>query len=729
LSKIDAIEVQSGNQNWQFLNFSISHSDHTGGHTEVSADAATCQQCLDEIFDPNERRYLYPFTNCTHCGPRLSIVQGIPYDRVNTTMSNFPLCRQCKAEYEDPADRRFHAQPIACHRCGPRLYLHSCAELITEFPTPLAHSGLGYEAKQSSDKLAVVQRFLEQGKIVAVRGIGGFHLCCDATNDEAVARLRQRKHRYAKPFALMSHSLDSMEQYCHLSTIEQTELQSPSAPIVLLNRKNTASHNPLSAQVAPGTNLLGFMLPYTPLHWLLCQAFDKPLVMTSGNLSQEPQIIDNDEAIDKLQQIADLIVFHDREIANRMDDSVVRCMAGKPRLLRRARGFAPRSVRLPAGFENCPDLLAFGAELKSTFCLVKAGCAIVSQHQGDLEDLSTFDDYEKNVALYSQLFEHQVAVLAADKHPEYLSTKLAIDSKNRLGEQVKLIQVQHHHAHIASCLAENQIAIDHPKVLGVALDGLGFGEDGTIWGGEFMIADYCEFKRVGRFKPVAMIGGAQAIREPWRNTYAHILSAMPWQHYCEKFDNNNLYDFLQQQPLQMMSKMLERQVNVPLASSCGRLFDAVAGAMGICREQARFEGQGAIELEMLVQANDLYQQPYPFSIDELDLLTLDPAPMWQAMLSDLQRQTPLTSIATRFHGGLIIAISEMISRLSSQHGLTTVVLSGGCMQNKYLLEELNHALTEQGLHCLSHAQMPSNDGGISLGQAAVAAARTLKKFH
>ncbi len=479
------------------------------------------------------------------------------------------------------------------------------------------------------------------------------------------------------------------------------------------------------------------MLPYTPLHWLVAKAFGKPLVMTSGNLSQQPQITDNDEAIEKLADIADVILYHDRDIANRIDDSVVRIMADKPRLLRRARGYAPRSIHLPKGFEDSPELLAYGAELKSTFCLLKQGSAIVSQHQGDLEDLMTYDDYEKNLDLYTRLFDHHPTVFVADKHPEYLSTKLAnTDMAQKLNndEPATLIQVQHHHAHIASCLAENQIPLDDDKVLGLAIDGLGFGEDGTIWGGEFLLADYSEAKRVARFKPIAMIGGAQAIRMPWRNTYAHILNTMTWDEYQANYAGTELAEFFTNQPLSIINRMIEEGVNVPLASSCGRLFDAVTAAVGICREQARFEGQGAIEFETLVDmtSSDI-DQPYPFAIDDEtttageQILTINSAPMWHSLLQDLAQNVATTTIANRFHAGLINIITTLLVRLLDQHSLNRVALSGGCMQNKFLLEGITTGLQSRGIECLSHSQVPSNDGGISLGQAAIGAARILRK--
>jgi len=417
------------------------------------------------------------------------------------------------------------------------------------------------------------------------------------------------------------------------------------------------------------------------------------------------------------------MLMHNREIANRIDDSVVRIVAGKPSLLRRARGYAPSAVSLPSGFDGAPDLLAFGGELKATFCVLKDGAAILSQHQGDLEDVSTFEDYQKNLQLYSRIYDHRPRLLVADMHPEYLSAKLA---KQRAGDEVlPLLEVQHHHAHIASCLVENGVALDAPPVLGIAIDGLGFGGDGTIWGGEFLLADYRGYRRVAAFKPVAMLGGVQAIREPWRNTYAHLVAGPGWSEFVEKFSTLELYRYLSIKPLRTIDRMLETGLNVPLASSCGRLFDAVAAALGLCADHALFEGQGAMELEALAETCQDDEQPYNFAIAENanGLLYLESLPMWLALLQDLERQTPVAQIAVRFHHGLARAMRAMVTRIRSTTSLKTVALTGGCFQNKLLLEELVRLLEADGLSCLLHAKVPGNDGGLALGQAAIAAAR------
>jgi hydrogenase maturation protein HypF len=710
LSQIEDVETQVLMLR-DFKDFRITESVSGENCTRVTPDAAICEACRAEVLDPKERRYGYPFANCTHCGPRFSIVKEVPYDRVNTTMADFPMCASCASEYLRPADRRFHAQPIACPTCGPSIWLEQIDTSAT-----------------SSTPLDSVIELLKNGAVVAMRGLGGFHLACDATNPEAVQRLRQRKHRYGKPFALMARNLDTVRRYCKVTAAEAHLLESPEAPIVLLSADGPEK---LPVAIAPGLNTLGFMLPYTPLHLLITQQIDQPLVMTSGNISDEPQVTSLDTARSGLRGIADAMLMHDREIANRIDDSVVRIAAGKPSLIRRARGYAPSAVPLPPGFAGTPDLLAFGGELKSTFCVVKDGAAILSQHQGDLEDVSTFEDYQKNLHLYSKIYDHRPRFLVADMHPEYLSAKLA--KQRAAADNLPLLEVQHHHAHIASCMLENGVGLDARPVLGIAIDGLGFGDDGTIWGGEFLLADYRSYRRVGAFKPVAMVGGVQAIREPWRNTYAHLKAGPGWDKFVEKFSALELYRYLITKPLRTIDRMLETGLNVPLASSCGRLFDAVAAALGLCADQAIFEGQGAMQLEALAEtsANEL---PYAFAITEQansELLYLDSSPMWEGLLDDLERRTPVARMAARFHFGLACGIRDMVARIRSESAagasLNTIALSGGCFQNKLLLEELVRLLEAEGLNCLLHAKVPTNDGGLALGQAGIAAARQVAR--
>jgi hydrogenase maturation protein HypF len=713
LSQIENVETHILNL-CDFEDFRIAESVTGENCTRVTPDAAICDACRAEILDPLERRYRYPFANCTHCGPRFSIVNEVPYDRANTTMAAFPMCASCKSEYLEPADRRFHAQPIACPTCGPSIWLElTSASTITDkqaMATPL----------ESAIEL------LKNGEVLAIRGLGGFHLACDATNQQAVRRLRERKHRYGKPFAVMARDLEMISRYCSLTSNQAKLLQSPEAPIVLLTADGPEK---FPEGIAPGLNSVGFMLPYTPLHLMITREIDRPLVMTSGNISDEPQVTSLDTARVGLRGIADAMLMHDREIANRIDDSVVRIVADKPCVIRRARGYAPSAVPLPTGFEDAPDLLAFGGELKSTFCVVKNGAAILSQHQGDLEDVSTFDDYQKNLELYSKIYDHRPRILVADMHPEYLSTKLA--KQRASDENLPLLEVQHHHAHITSCMLENGIELNASPVLGIAIDGLGFGGDGTIWGGEFLLADYCSYRRMAAFKPVSMIGGVQAIREPWRNTYAHLVHGMGWARFVERFSDLNLHRYLITKPLATIDRMLEKKLNVPLASSCGRLFDAVAAAVGLCADEAYFEGQGAMELEALAErCNQSHVEPYNFLITDQSadgLLYLDSSSMWERLLEDLRSQVSVPLMAARFHYGLANAIRSMVARIRETETLNTVALTGGCFQNKLLLEEVLRLLKADGLTCLMHAKVPTNDGGLALGQAAIAAARHIER--
>ncbi len=720
LAHVESIETQSISDDLKLTEFSIRDSQLGENRTRVTADASVCPACREEVLTPRERRYRYPFANCTHCGPRFSIVKEVPYDRSRTTMADFPMCADCEAEYQDPADRRFHAQPIACSACGPRIWL----EHVPETPFKV-------EPTEQAEVIAAVVQLLKQGAIVAIRGLGGFHLACDATNTEAVHRLRIRKARFGKPFALMTRDLEATRQYCHVSSLERELLESSSAPIVLLRTQET---NGLPEGLAPGLKVLGVMLPYTPLHLLLTQEMGRPLVMTSGNLSSEPQITDVEEARTHLAGIADAFLMHDRDIANRIDDSVVKVMAGRPRMIRVARGHSPASTPLPEGFEKAPSILAYGGELKSSFCLIKEGAAVMSQHQGDLEDEATFDDFQHNLKLYSAIYDHRPEILVADRHPEYLSTKLARADAERDGKPLFL--VQHHHAHVASCMAENGLPLESPPVLGIALDGLGMGTDGTIWGGEFLIADYRSSRRVGSLKPIAMIGGVQAIREPWRNTYAHLVESIGWKAFAERYPTLPLFKHLSGKPLAILESMLTNGVNTPLASSCGRLFDAVSAAIGICPDSALFEGQGAMELEALADewlaSSEVEGPGYRFAISpsgEPLLPRIDPTPMWHALLDDLHAEVPAGGIAARFHKGLAGALYEMtasiLSEMEPETPITTIALSGGCFQNSLLLASLLELLESEGLRCLTHSRLPSNDGGLALGQGVIAAATHL----
>lgn len=696
--------------------------DSVGGdaRTQVTPDAAVCPGCAREILDPFARRYRYAFTNCTHCGPRFSIVRSIPYDRGNTTMAAFTMCEACRSEFGDPADRRFHAEAIACHACGPKPRL-----------LRLDGRAISFDQHSMLDDVDAVCSLLQNGEIVAVKGLGGYQLACDATRADVVARLRGLKRREAKPFALMARDLNVIRRYCTVDSVHERELASAQAPIVLIPADGPQR---LPDNVASGLATLGFMLPTTPLHVLILRRMDRPVVMTSGNLSDEPQAITETQACERLSGIASYALVHDRAIATRLDDSVVRIMAGQSRVLRRARGFAPAPVRLPPGFESAPELLAMGGELKATFCLVKNGEAILSPHQGDLEDAATFDDYRGNLALFRQLFDHEPKAIVADRHPEYLSAKLAQDGAR--ADRIPLIEVQHHHAHVAACLADNGYPLDGIPVLGIVLDGLGWGDDGTVWGGEFLLADYLRYRRLATFKPVAMPGGVQAVREPWRNLYAHLMAEMGWARFTMNFAQLEVHSWLTGKPRAALDAIIRHALNSPPASSCGRLFDAVSAALGLCREHQAYEGEAAAQLEAIVDRDALHHEDellaYPFSIAKLrgsGLQYIEPVAMWDAILGDLALQTPVPVMAARFHKGLakaIVAMAKKLARREENGALFEgVALSGGCFQNRVLFEEVGRRLEAENFAVFAHAQVPPNDGGLALGQAAVGAAHLI----
>jgi len=682
--------------------FRILHSKAGRVRTDIAADSATCSDCLREILDSSDRRFGYPFTNCTHCGPRLSIVRAIPYDRANTSMAAFPLCARCQAEYENPADRRFHAQPNACPDCGPQLWLEDSRGRVTVEP--------------AGDSIRAAARLLQEGRILAIKGIGGIHLACDASCPEVVERLRQRKGREGKAFALMARDPDMVRRHAHLDDISEQILSSVAAPIVIL----PSQHEELAPGIAPGQDTLGFMLPYSPLHHLLMREMTHPVVLTSANSSEEPQCISNTEARKRLAGIADYLLLHDRGIVTRLDDSVVRVIAEQPRLLRRARGYAPQPIPLPAGITAARRVLAMGAELKSTFCLVTEQKAIVSQHLGNLENAATWTEYRKMLEHYQTLYDFRPELIVVDKHPGYLSTQFG----KALAAQadIPLLEVQHHHAHIAACMAEHRLDAASPPVLGIVLDGLGYGDDVSIWGAEFLLADYQCCERLASIDPIPLIGGSKAMREPWRNTYAWLNSSLDWEWLCQEFGDLELMHFLQGKPLRNINLMIEKGINSPLASSAGRLFDAVAGALNICREGISFEGQAAIELESLASR--------VFQAEAASAYTLNGTRnrlhfkhLWLELLKDLQNGVSRAAISARFHHGLSQGVALMATKLCQKHNVNRVILSGGVFQNKLLLEAVTHLLEERSLKVMSPMQFPANDGGISLGQAVMGAAR------
>ncbi len=673
--------------------------------TGVTADAATCPACLTEVLDPDNRRYRYPFTNCTHCGPRLSIIKAIPYDRAHTSMATFKMCARCQAEYDNPKDRRFHAQPNACRDCGPQIWLEDC-------------DGNRQVPDKNHDEIQLAARLIRRGQIIAIKGIGGMHLCCDASNTEAVTQLRQRKHRFHKALALMARNIEMVKRFAKVGPQEAKLLQQRSAPIVLL----TAQGESLTNELAPGQITLGFMLPYTPLHHLLMQELTEPVVMTSGNLSKEPQVIDNQAARERLTEIADYLLLHDREIVNRLDDSVQRVVNNQALFLRRARGYAPQPILLPQDFYPSASILAMGGELKNTFCLLKSGKATLSQYIGDLENTATFTDYRHNLSLYQHLFDHQPKAIVVDSHPDYLSTQLGRTMAE--AQNVPLIEVQHHHAHITTCMAEHGLAPHQKKVLGIALDGLGMGTDGSLWGGEFLQVDYHQFERLARFQPVPMLGGAQAIYEPWRNTFAQLHSTIGWQQICANYADLEIIQYLNNKPLTTLTTMAEKGLNSPMTSSCGRLFDAVAAAIGICREHAHYEGQAAIELESLATSELAaeMENAYPYAFIEGEKGILNWYPLWEALLDDIHKGIASAKIASRFHHGLARAVVQTTSVLCANNQMDTVVLSGGVFQNKLLLEAVSNNLLDQGLQVFYPTQLSTNDSGLALGQAVIGAA-------
>ena len=709
LAKILSIEptallTQSENNDFQIR---VSQQNTTA-HTSITADAATCAECLAEIQDPHNRRYHYPFTNCTHCGPRLSIIQRIPYDRCNTSMAEFSMCPACQAEYENPANRRFHAQANCCPDCGPELWLENV----------LAEKIIVTDAiKQTAD-------LIKQGHIIAIKGLGGFHLACDASNETAVARLRQRKQRYSKPFALMAKNITAIKHYAQVDSLEQQALTDNSAAILILE----ATGKKLAASVAVNDDKLGFMLPYTPLHSLLLQHLKYPVVMTSGNISDEPQCIDNQQACQKLQAIADYFLMHNRTIVNRLDDSVARKLGDKIHLLRRARGFSPEVLKLPQGFNGKQQILAMGGELKNSFCLLKDDLAIVSQHVGDLENAETQKDYRHQLKLYQQLFDFKADVIAVDLHPDYLSTQYGQQLANT--QDLSLHSIQHHHAHIAACMAEHGLPLNTQPVLAAVFDGLGLGLEGQLWGGEFLLSDYSSCKRLGYLQPIAMPGGVQSIREPWRSTYAQLKFYFDFVQIKQDYKELEIFRLLETKPLAMLTTMMEKNLNSPLSSSCGRWFDAFAAVLGICPEQVAYEGQAAIMFETLAatefdnEANNAYGYTL---IQQHEKVILNWKALWQAVLNDLQQQHNKAVIAARIHHTLVAASVEVLIYLSEQTNADTVVLSGGVFQNRLLLESITQHMQQNGKTILSPCSYPMNDGGIALGQAVIAGAKVFSQ--
>lgn len=700
LARIDSVEtaILSVNGETQHATFEIRASvAQEGAFLPIAPDMCVCDDCLRELFDPHDRRYLYPFINCTNCGPRFTIIQDIPYDRPKTTMRVFDMCDDCAREYGDPLNRRFHAQPAACPKCGPRVWL----ELVLE-----------HRISNIENPIAETRQLLAQGKIVAIKGLGGFHLACDATNRAAVSELRNRKLRVDKPFALMARDMATIEQYCFTGDAERALLQSRERPIVLLERRPGTD---IAQAVAPNQHTLGMMLPYTPLHYLLYAGAGSPtaLVMTSGNLSKEPIAYTNDTARERLSALADAFLMHDRDIHIRTDDSVVRAVENTVYPLRRSRGYAPFPVHLPA---DAPPTLAAGAELKNTFCVTRDRYAFLSHHIGDLENFETLKSFEYGVAHFEKLFRVRPELLAYDLHPDYLATRYALARAER--GQVRAIGVQHHHAHIASCMAENGLN-GTERVIGVAFDGTGYGDDGAIWGGEFLIADYAGYERAAHLAYVPLPGGDKATREPWRAALAHLHRAgIAWS------DDLFPVHAADDRARHIVLHQIERGVNAPLTSSMGRLFDAAASVAGV-RHRVNFEAQAAMDFEALADRAEENAYPFAFARPKIkgreSNIEIDASPALCAMLADMRAHVSLAVVSARFHNAVAQMTRQVCLQLRDTFGLNAVVLSGGVWQNMTLLGRTMALLRDEKFALYTHRLVPANDGGIALGQAVIAA--------
>jgi hydrogenase maturation protein HypF len=657
--------------------------------TLISPDLCICDDCLRELFDPTNRRYRYPFINCTNCGPRFTITRDIPYDRPLTTMADFPLCDACTGEYHDPRDRRFHAEPNACPVCGPQVrYL------------------AGDESMSREDAITAARVALLNQQIIAVKGLGGFHLACDATHEAVIGRLRTRKGRQDKPFAVMVYDLRAAHELAHMNGEEETLLTGRERPIVLV-RKRTDS--PLAENIAPDTPFVGLMLPYTPLHYLLLHDLGLPLVMTSGNLSTEPIVSDNDDALQGLAALVDGFLLHNRPIHIPCDDSVLRVIDGDEVPLRRSRGYAPFPVKLPAAMK---PILAVGGELKNTFCITREDHAFLSQHIGDMENLETLSAFEAAVTHMKRLFRVQPELVVCDLHPGYLSTRWAQDYARIQG--IPLVEVQHHHAHIAAVMAEHRIT-DKQPVIGFAFDGTGYGTDGAIWGGEVLLARYATFERVAHLDYVPLAGGDVSVRKPYRMALAHLYAAgIPW--------DDDLPPVLAcpQSERHILRQQFERGLNTVPTSSMGRLFDAIASLIGL-RHEISYEAQAAMALEGIADVTG--ESHYQFALNGT---TIDPGPLLHNIIADLRAGLPKEVIAGKFHRAVALMVVEMARRIREDTGLAVVALSGGVFQNVTLLRLTSQGLSAQGFEVLIHRQVPANDGGLALGQAMIP---TLSNLH
>jgi hydrogenase maturation protein HypF len=688
LSKIDQIIIiDTRKTDYAQFEILVSQTDNDQ-FLPISPDVSICPDCLRELFDPKDRRFRYPFINCTNCGPRFTIIRDIPYDRPNTTMSSFQMCEKCTKEYEDPLERRFHAQPIACPTCGPQVWFAAQGKTLAK----------GEEAIQIS------RQWLTEGRILAIKGLGGFHLSCDASQKSSVNELRRRKLRSDKPFAVMVFDEKTAKKYCLLSNQEIQVLTSKEKPIVLSQR---SSDSKIVKEVAPNLNTLGVMLPYTPLHYLLLEPapnFPRALVMTSGNLSEEPIAFSNTQALENLSAMADGFLFHDREIHTRLDDSVIQVKNRQIYSIRRSRGFAPNPMVLS---DPIPELLATGAGLKNTFCLTRENYAFVSHHIGDLENLETLTAFETSIRQYEQLFRIHPEAIACDLHPEYLSTRYA--EIRTQDEKLPLLRIQHHHAHLASCLAENHWSSKEP-VIGICFDGTGYGTDGAIWGGEFLLGGYGGFERKYHLKYIPLPGGDQATHNPSRIALAHL-----WAEGIGWDDDLPTLSQYTQTNLEILRNQLNKNINCPLTSSMGRFFDSAASLIGI-RQTVNYEAQAAIELEALADPTE--KGSYQFIIEDG---IINPSLLWKSIITDLRGHIPASILSSRFQNSIVHLVITICQQIRSETGKKTTALSGGVWQNQYLLQRTVQKLEENGFVVLQHSQFPTNDGGISLGQAMILA--------
>ena len=690
LARIDSLETFPTSPD-SYTSFEIIASQpQEGDFLPISPDVAICPDCQRELFDPRDRRYRYPFINCTNCGPRFTIIQDIPYDRPKTTMSAFPMCPDCLEEYQNPLNRRFHAQPVACPECGPQIWFEAGGERLGE----------------REEALQIARHLLQGGKIIAVKGLGGFHLACDATNPAAVAELRRRKQRSEKAFALMAFDLPAVQRHCVVSEEEQELLLSHQAPIVLLERKPTSN---IAPEAAVRQHTLGFMLPYTPLHLLLLEpapGFPEVLVMTSGNISEEPIAYRDDDSRQQLTGLADGFLLHDRPIHMRVDDSVARVIDGEPYPVRRSRGYAPDPIRLP---EEIPSILAAGAELKNTFCLTRGNYAFLSHHIGDLENYETLRSFEEGIAHFQKLFRIRPEIIACDLHPDYLASRYAHQLAGQTG--LPLVEVQHHHAHLAACLAEHGFKRDETAV-GLCFDGTGLGTDGAVWGGEVLFGGYASYQRFYHLKYVPLPGGDLAVRKPARMALSHLWAAgLEWEPELPAVQA------LCGDEQTVIKTQLTRQINAPLTSSMGRLFDAAAALIGV-RPSITYEGQAAIEMEAM--ADPAETGYYEFSIQGE---VIDPAPVFSALISDWFKGVSPAILSARFHNSVAGLCVRLCRSIRINTGIQTVALSGGVWQNRLLLEQVIRRLEDKDFTVLVHRQVPTNDGGIALGQAVIAAAQ------